>query len=61
MVARCRRRETGTLQVVFSRDGEPPERLQAVDGRDAVAQAVGLLLQHRKLRAGDRLTVELAH
>ncbi len=58
MVARCRR-ETGTLAVTFKRDGEPPERLQAVDGRDAVAQAVRLLLERRKLRAGDALRVEL--
>jgi hypothetical protein len=59
MVARGRR-ETGTLAVTFERDGEPPESLQATDGRQAVAQAVGLLLKNRKLRAGDRLTVELA-
>jgi hypothetical protein len=45
--------------VVFERDGEVPERIQAVDGRDAVARAVGLLLTHRKLRAGDRITIEL--
>jgi fructoselysine-6-P-deglycase FrlB-like protein len=57
MVARCRR-ETGTLAVTFSRDGEPPESLQAADGRQAIQLAVALLLDHRKLRAGDRLTVE---
>jgi hypothetical protein len=51
---------TGTLAVVFTRDGEPPESLQATDGRQAVAYAVRLLLEHRKLRAGDRITVELA-
>jgi hypothetical protein len=59
MVARCRR-ETGTLAVVLTRDGEPPERLQATNGRQALQHAVRLLLTHRKLRAGDRLTVEAA-
>jgi hypothetical protein len=59
MVTRCRR-ETGTLSVVFARDGEAPERLQAADGRQAIAHAVRLLLEQRKLRAGDRLTVEVA-
>jgi hypothetical protein len=59
MTVRCRR-ETGTLAVTFERDGEPPEQLQAVDGRQAMAHAVRLLIDHRKLRAGDRLTVEIA-
>jgi hypothetical protein len=59
MAARCKR-ETGTLTVVFTRDGEPLERLHATDGRQALQHAVRLLLTHRKLRAGDRLTVEAA-
>jgi hypothetical protein len=59
MAVRCRR-ETGTLAVTFQRDGEAPERLQATDGRQAIQHAVRLLLAHRKLRSGDRLTVEAA-
>jgi hypothetical protein len=59
MVTRCRR-ETGTLAVVFARDGEPPVHVHAVDGRHAMAQAVRILAEHHKLRAGDRLTVELS-
>src|SRR5262249_46691452 len=56
MVTR-RRCETGTLAVTFERDGEPPEVLQATDGRQAAAYAVRLLLEHRRLRPGDRLTI----
>jgi hypothetical protein len=48
------------MTVCFERDGEAPECLEATDGRQAIAFAVRLLLEHRKLRAGDRLTVELA-
>jgi hypothetical protein len=59
MVARCRR-ETGTMTVIFARDGEPLVRVQATDGRQAMAQAVRILAEHHKLRAGDRLTVEPA-
>ena len=58
MLAR-RKRESGAMTVCLLRDGEPPECLQAVDGRNAIAVAVGLILRSRKLRAGDRLTVEL--
>ena len=54
------RRETGTLAVTFQRDGEPPSELRAADGREAIAFAVRLLLENRRLRAGDRLTVEVA-
>jgi hypothetical protein len=60
MVMRRRHRETGTLAVTFQRDGEPPESFQATDGRQAIAHAVRLLLEHRKLRAGDKLTVQAA-
>ena len=54
------RSETGTLAVTFSRDGEPAESVRASDGRQAIQHAVRLLLEHRKLRAGDRLMVEPA-
>jgi hypothetical protein len=43
--------------VVFERDGEPPIRLEAGDGRTALGHAVGILLARRALLVGDRLTI----
>jgi hypothetical protein len=59
MVAHCSE-PPKPLAVVFERPGEPPVRLDAADGRQAVTHAVGLLITSRKLQPGDRLTVEAA-
>lgn len=56
MVARCRP-DPARLVVVFERDGEPPIRLEAGDGRTALGHAVGILLARRALLVGDRLTI----
>jgi hypothetical protein len=54
MAARCKR-ETGTLTVTFA------ATVSRLNGRQALQHAaVRLLLTHRKLRAGDKLTVEAA-
>jgi hypothetical protein len=60
MVAR-RRCETGTIAVIFSRDGEPPQTERATDANHALEIAVRLLITNRKLRGGDRVTVEVAN
>ena len=57
MVARVKH-EPDALVVTFERDGEEPIRLEAADGDKALLRAVAILLAHRKLHAGDRLTVE---
>ena len=56
MVARTRP-ESDALTVTFERDGEEPIRIEAADGDRAMVRAVAILLAHRKLQPGDRLTV----
>jgi hypothetical protein len=48
------------LLVQFERDGEPLVRVQAIDGEKAVLRAVTLLLAHKRLRVGDRLSIVTA-
>jgi hypothetical protein len=52
------KREPTALVVVFERESEEPERLIAANGRQALAQAFGLLVSRRELQAGDRLTIK---
>jgi hypothetical protein len=56
MVARTRH-GPDALMVTFERDGEDPIRIEAADGDRAMFRAVAILLAHRRLQAGDRLTV----
>jgi hypothetical protein len=56
MVARTKS-APAALVVTFERDGEEPVRIEVADGDKAVLRAVALLLAHRMLHAGDRLTV----
>jgi hypothetical protein len=57
MVGRVRR-EPNLLTVSFHRDGEEPERLTVADGGLAAVVALGLILTHRPLLAGDKVMVE---
>lgn len=50
--------EPDTLLIVFERDGEEPATRHASGGEQACLFAVRLLIDHRQLRAGDRLTVK---
>ncbi len=59
MVARIRQ-EPEALLLQFERDGEEPERKLARGGRQALLFAVGMLIGHSRLLAGDRLTVTAA-
>jgi hypothetical protein len=59
MVARVKH-EPDALAVVFERDGEEPIRVEAADGEKAVLRAVTILLAHRRLHVGDKLTVTAA-
>ncbi len=59
MVSRCWQKPQA-LAVVFQRDGKPPERLSVDNGRQAVTRVIALLIAHRELQPGDRLTVEAA-
>lgn len=52
--------EPDALVITFERDGEEPETLMAANGRQALTHAVGLIVTHRELQAGDRLTVTAA-
>jgi hypothetical protein len=56
MVARIKR-EPDELVVRFERSGEDPRRKIARGGRQALFLAVGMLIEHTRLMAGDRLTV----
>jgi hypothetical protein len=60
MVARTKI-EPAALVVTFTRDGEDPVRVEAVDGAQALLRAVALLLAHRRLQAGDRLLIDSAN
>jgi len=57
MVARIRH-EPHALLIVLERDGEEPRTRRAVGGEQALLFAVAMLTDCRRLRAGDRLTVE---
>jgi|GraSoi2013_100cm_1033763.scaffolds.fasta_scaffold225209_1 hypothetical protein len=59
MAARTRR-EPDALLLQFERDGEEPERKLAHGGRQALLFAIGMLIGHTRLMAGDRLTVSAA-
>jgi hypothetical protein len=59
MVSRIKR-EPDALLLQFERDGEPAERKLARGGRQALLFAVGMLIGHTRLIAGDRLTVSAA-
>jgi hypothetical protein len=54
------RREPEVLLLQFERDGEEPERKLARGGRQALLYAVGMLIEHTRLMAGDRLSVRSA-
>jgi hypothetical protein len=56
MVARVKH-EPDALAVVFERDGEEPIRIEVADGDKALLRAVAILLAHRRLHVGDKLTV----
>ena len=59
MVGRVKR-EPDALLLQFERDGAEPERKIARGGRQALLYAVGMLIGHTRLIAGDRLTVSAA-
>ena len=46
--------------VALERDGKEPERKLARGGRQALLFAIGMLIGHSRLLAGDRLTVTAA-
>jgi hypothetical protein len=50
--------EPDALLIVFERDGEEPATRQASGGEQACLFAVRMLIDHRRLRVGDRLTVK---
>jgi hypothetical protein len=53
--------ETNAFAIVFERDGEEPEtRIVVGDGERVLLYAVTMLVQHRRLHVGDRLTVRAA-
>jgi hypothetical protein len=53
--------EPDAFALVFERDGEEPEtRLVQGDGERVLLHAVALLVQRRRLHAGDRLSVRAA-
>jgi hypothetical protein len=52
-----RRYEPNALLIVFERDGEEPATRHANGGEQACLFAVRMLIDHRALRVGDRLTV----
>jgi hypothetical protein len=54
------RREPEALLLQFERDGEDPETKLARGGRQALLYAVGLLIGHTRLMAGDKLSVHAA-
>jgi len=56
MVSRIKR-EPDALLLQFERDREPAERKLARGGRQALLFAIGMLIGHTRLMAGDRLTV----
>jgi hypothetical protein len=49
--------EPDALLIVFERDGEETETRRANGGEQACLFAVRVLIDHRRLRVGDRLTV----
>jgi hypothetical protein len=60
MVARTKP-EPNALVIQFERDGEEPEtQLVIGDGERVLLFAVSLLVRHRRLHIGDRLTVRAA-
>jgi hypothetical protein len=59
-VAGSIKREPDALSLQFERDGEEPERKLAHGGRQALLFAIGMLIGHTRLLAGDRLTVSAA-
>jgi hypothetical protein len=59
MVARVKH-EPDALAVVFERNGEDPIRIEAADGDKALLRAVAILLAHRRLHPGDKLSVRAA-
>jgi hypothetical protein len=53
--------EPDVFVIVFERDGEEPEtQLVIGDGERVLLFAVSLLVRHRRLHIGDRLTVRAA-
>jgi len=52
------RHEPDALLLVLERDGEEPQTRRAVGGEQALLFAVTMLIDCRRLRGGDRLTVE---
>ena len=54
------RRELEALLLRFERDGSEPETKLARGGRQALLYAVGLLIGHTRLMAGDKLSVHAA-
>jgi hypothetical protein len=54
------RKEPEVLVVTFERAGEKPDQRLATGGRQALGHAINLLIAHRELQAGDRLTVTAA-
>jgi hypothetical protein len=59
MVAHIKR-DPDALLLKFERDGEPAEHKLARGGRQALLFAIGMLIGHTQLIAGDRLTVSAA-
>jgi hypothetical protein len=52
------RREPDALLLMLERDGEEPQTRRAVGGEQALLFAMTMLIDCRRLRVGDRLTVE---
>lgn len=52
------RHDPHALVIVLERDGEEPATRRASDGGQALLFAMAMLIDCRRLRAGDRLTVE---
>jgi hypothetical protein len=52
------RHEPDALLIVLERDGEEPATRRANGGEQALLFAVAMLIDCRRLRVGDRLTVE---
>lgn len=59
MVARTKR-PLAALRITFERDGEEPANLVVTDGKKALLRALSMLIAHRELQAGDKLTITAA-
>lgn len=59
MTARTRRlpEPPSLLVIQWEREGEEPVRIEVANGEKAILRAVTLLMTHRQLKAGDRLTI----